>query len=76
MTTKPVTKENHEALLEKLRESVKNVRDIGYAVVYWNPDELKGVDPDSVEEPCVTFGNMIIDRLSFDPNDPSNEAPF
>lgn len=76
MTIKKVSREEHNRLLDNLRKAVQEIRDIGYAVVYWNIDELGEVDPDDVEGPCVEFGNKVISRLSFDVSDPSNEAPF
>lgn len=76
MTIKKVSKEEHNRLHENLRKAVQDIRDIGYAVVYWNTDELGEVDPYDVEGLCVEVGNKVISRLSFNISDPSNEAPF
>jgi hypothetical protein len=71
-----MTKKTHDSILEKLREATKEARGLGYAVVYWNPEELKGVDPERIEERCVEQGNMVIDSLSFNPSDLKNDPPF
>ena len=36
----------------------------GYAVVVWNPDELRGVDPNRVEDRMIEKGGDYIDQIS------------
>ena len=45
-------------------DAVQFLRDNGYAVVYFEPSELKGADPRSVEEGLNEFAYGVIDALS------------
>jgi hypothetical protein len=47
----------------KIKEAMKRVeflRDLGYAVIVWTPDELRGVDPARVEDRSIEIGWDII----------------
>jgi hypothetical protein len=45
-------------------EMIQALRDEGYAVVWFEPSELEGVDPKKVENSLSEFGYGIIDALS------------
>ena len=40
--------------------SIDELRDAGYAIVIFTPEELEGADPDKVEENLVSTGWDII----------------
>lgn len=40
---------------------MQKYRDLGYAVVVFTPEELRGVNPEQVEEAMIAKGNDIID---------------
>lgn len=43
---------------------ITELREQGFAVVLFNPSELKGVDPDLIENELVHLGNDMIHDLS------------
>lgn len=45
------------------REVLCEMRDAGYAVIVWTPEELQGVAPDYVEERSIELGHEVIDCL-------------
>jgi hypothetical protein len=49
---------------EDLLVSVDKLRDLGYAVVVFNPDELEGVDPSRIEDRMTETGWDAIYTLS------------
>lgn len=51
----------------KHMEALRELRDEGYAVIVWNPDELRGASPGDVEDRSVEFGNDVIDCLATEP---------
>ena len=51
-------------LTENDKNMIENLRDRGFAVVVYSPDELEGVDPDTLESDLVTFGNHTLEVLS------------
>lgn len=42
---------------------LQQLRDAGYAVITWTPEELAGAEASKVEERSVEFGWEIIDML-------------
>jgi hypothetical protein len=42
-------------------DAIKLLRDNGYAVVYFEPSELRGADPRKVEESLSEFAYGVID---------------
>jgi len=44
-------------------ETVTRLRELGYAVVVFNPDELKGASPEDVADRLVELGWEVIDAL-------------
>lgn len=42
---------------------LKALRDEGYAVVVWSPDELEGATPSMVEDRSIELGWDVIDTL-------------
>jgi len=37
------------------------IQQLGYAIVVFTPDELRGVSSDTVEEAMIETGNLMID---------------
>lgn len=56
-------------------DSVEQLRAEGYAVVIYNPDELRGVSTDGIEEHMITKGNEYIDLNSPEPDDEEGICP-
>ena len=50
-----------ELPLETTQQSVEDLRNAGFAVVVFTPDELKEADPEHVESRLVELGNDVID---------------
>lgn len=47
-------------LQERLEAIVKEARDGGYAITYWDPDEVEGVDVDDLLDVVVERGSNFI----------------
>ena len=45
-------------------EHIRQLRKMGYAVVAFTPEELRGADPDHVEDRLVELGWDVIDALA------------
>lgn len=45
-------------------EVIRAIRNRGFAVILWNPDELKEADSDRVEERSIEFGWDLIETLN------------
>ena len=54
---------------EKAMEAIRSLRDAGYAVSVFNPDELQGADPSTVEDMMVQRGWDAIDTLKEEEDD-------
>lgn len=50
-------------------QTVTNLRDAGYLVIVWTPEELIGVDLGHVEDRVIELGNEVIDNLKADGTD-------
>ena len=48
------------------------LRGAGWAVVIFNPDELRGANPERVQDRLVELGWEVIDTLSDEPADPDD----
>lgn len=46
---------------EQQRKTIDELRDAGYCVVVWTPDELKTVSNEWLEERVTAFGNDEIE---------------
>lgn len=46
-----------------IQAAIHSLRKAGYAVVVFNPDELRGVPPDRLEDRLIELGNEMIDQL-------------
>ena len=58
----------------KVLELCKKMRHAGYAVVLFTPEELRGANPDHVEDRLVELGWDVIDSLANEEsNNPTNE---
>ena len=49
---------------EDLLVSVDKLRELGYAVVVFNPEELEGVDPSRIEDRMTELGWEVIYNLA------------
>jgi len=50
-------------LTKEQLETLRQIRDDGYAVIVWTPEELAGVNPGAVEDRSIEVGWDIIDTL-------------
>jgi len=48
-------------------EHLRQLRKMGYAVVAFTPEELRGADSDHVEDRLIELGWDVIDSLSTEP---------
>lgn len=47
---------------EEWKNVLREMRDEGYAVIVWTPDEMGDVDPGGLEEASISFGiDYLID---------------
>lgn len=53
--------------------TVAALRDLGFAVIIWNPTELKGAPPAKVEERSIELGWDVIDCLKTEPDRETDE---
>jgi len=44
-------------------KTIEKLRKQGYAIIWFEPSELKSVDPRAVEESLTDFGYGVIDEL-------------
>jgi len=56
------------------REMIDKLRNEGYAVVIWNPDELRGANPSHIEDIVTERGNIAIDDLATEPEEEAHEG--
>jgi hypothetical protein len=47
--------------LDEVVAFMQKFRALGYAVVVFEPDELRGVNPERVEEAMIAEGNDLVD---------------
>lgn len=45
-------------------QAIAELRDAGYAVAVFSPDELEGLTPKSIENVCVNAANEAIEDLA------------
>jgi len=45
------------------QDALNAMRDEGYCVIVWTPEELGDVDPGHVEDVCIERGNNMIESL-------------
>ena len=60
----------------KVFELCAKMRHLGYAVVCFTPDELRGANPDHVEDRLVELGWDVIDTLATDAKDLPTEEDW
>jgi len=53
--------------IKQATEYLRQLRKMGYAVVAFTPEELRGADPDHVEDRLIELGWDVIDSLSTEP---------
>lgn len=53
----------------KVFELCTKMRHAGYAVICFTPEELRGANPDHVEDRLVELGWDVIDNLSTEPRE-------
>jgi len=45
----------------------------GFAVIVWSPEELRGVDPEDVEERSIELGSEVIDFMTDEEDEEDEE---
>jgi hypothetical protein len=55
--------------LDKIAEHSQALREMGCAVVIFIPEELRGADPDHVEDRLCQLGWDVIDSLAIEPHE-------
>jgi hypothetical protein len=55
---------------KKEKEAIASLRNKGFAVIVWTPEELRGVAPKYVEEGSIEHGYSIIDELATESPEP------
>lgn len=45
-------------------EAIRALRDRGFAVIVWNPKELKNADPNDVEDRSIELGWDVIETFN------------
>ena len=56
-------------MTEEHKKAIQELRNLGYAVCIFNPEELRGAKPHKVEDELVSGGWDIIDALAEDTGD-------
>jgi len=51
-------------MTDEAMKAIRELRDLGYAVCIFNPEELNGAKPHKVEDELVSAGWDIIDNLA------------
>lgn len=54
-------------------EHLRQLRKMGYAIVAFTPEELRGADPDHVEDRLIELGWDVIDNLAQHTEEGDNE---
>lgn len=52
--------------LDEVVAFMQKYRDLGYAVVVFTPEELRGVNPERVEDAMIVEGNDLVDLFGED----------
>ena len=60
----------------KVFELCAKMRHLGYAVICFTPEELRGANPDHVEDRLVELGWDVINDLATDENDLPTEEDW
>jgi hypothetical protein len=60
----------------KVFELCTKMRHLGYAVICFTPEELRGANPDHVEDRLVELGWDVIDTLATDAKDLPTEEDW
>lgn len=55
------------------RDCILELRNRGYAVIVWTPDELRAADPGDVEDRSIELGWDVIECLQRDDTETPNE---
>ena len=56
---------DEETNIEEVIKHVRALEKMGCAVVVFTPEELKGVDPDRVEDRLIELGHEVINDLEW-----------
>jgi hypothetical protein len=56
-------------MTEEHMKAIQELRELGYAVCIFNPEELRGAKPHKVEDELVSAGWEIIDALATEEED-------
>ena len=60
-------------MTKQQRDCILELRDSGYAVIVWTPDELRTADPGAVEDRSIELGWDVIECLQHDDIGTSDE---
>lgn len=63
-----------EELIEKDTELLRGLRDRGFAVVVFTPEELRGADVGLAQDRLIELGWDVIDALASEPADDTDNA--
>jgi hypothetical protein len=63
-----ITNQEHD-MTESELAALRALSARGYAVVVWTPDELRGADPEQIEQLMIERGAAAIDTLGDDSDD-------
>ena len=77
--TKPMTNDElleqvDADLTEEVQQALQLVRDRGFAVAAFTPTELRGANPDDIEDAMVTMGWDAIDMNATEPRPDEEEG--
>ena len=53
--------------IKQATEHLRQLRKMGYAVIAFTPEELRGANPDHVEDRLIELGWDVIDNLAEEP---------
>jgi hypothetical protein len=51
---------------EQYQQAINAMRDEGYLVIIWTPQEMKDIDPGHMEDILIERGNDMIEQLQAD----------
>lgn len=59
---------------DEWKNILREMRDAGYAVIVWTPEELGEVDPEWVEDASISYGNEYLIEYEDAPKRETNEG--
>jgi acetolactate synthase regulatory subunit len=74
MTNDELLEQVDADLTEEVQQALQLVRDRGFAVAAFTPTELRGANPDDIEDAMVTMGWDAIDMNATEPRPDEEEG--